>query len=545
MKQLFRYFLFVSFIAIQFVTVEWLYGQAPVLPVNPNRSVLFGKDIVIHDMPDRDQRNIAVCSAFNGWLYATYSYSYENNLYNTILKSTDGGITWNILMDSYGGNWHDVVLKSDIIVCGNNLDDLEIFLAVLQVDTFNLPEFGSLFVLSYHDEPFASDSILLQERTGWYKDVSLACDQNYPANGAYPYSIGILFSKQGQQDSLIFCSSSNGGLTFDNRKTIIHTSKKIEKVSLTYGRSASQNTGRYFAAWEEKETPNATLGRIYTNHNVSDINSAFTQPVCIDNINPSLINQVRNPVLACQASAYDNDSSNLTEVLLFEKYVQATNSYDIQGFYNLQATVTSHFRELSIASNANNEIEPDIAFNPYDSNFMVTYFDSTEKNLPFLSHKLNMIDPDNWGTVTGGYNDTPDLATPHPRVELNLGEHTGMNVWINGTMGSNGIAKFDSPYSTWTGLSSNHSSDGVSLYGAYPNPCFTNVSIWFYMRKPGKVCIALFDSEGRSVGKKIETWFQKGKNCMPIDISKLSNGNYVYTFTSEDLATAGKIIIAK
>ncbi len=39
------------------------------IPYKTNRSPLFGKDIVIHDMPDRDQRNIAVCSAFYGWLY--------------------------------------------------------------------------------------------------------------------------------------------------------------------------------------------------------------------------------------------------------------------------------------------------------------------------------------------------------------------------------------------------------------------------------------------------------------------------------------------
>ena len=55
------------------LTMNILHAQ-PGIPLKDNGSVLFGKDIVIHDRPDRDQKLVAICSAFNGWLYAAYAY---------------------------------------------------------------------------------------------------------------------------------------------------------------------------------------------------------------------------------------------------------------------------------------------------------------------------------------------------------------------------------------------------------------------------------------------------------------------------------------
>ena len=44
-----------------------------VIPLKP-QSPLFGKDIVINDQPDQDQHKVALCYAFNGWLYAAVTY---------------------------------------------------------------------------------------------------------------------------------------------------------------------------------------------------------------------------------------------------------------------------------------------------------------------------------------------------------------------------------------------------------------------------------------------------------------------------------------
>ena len=123
------------------------------------------------------------------------------------------------------------------------------------------------------------------------------------------------------------------------------------------------------------------------------------------------------------------------------------------GYYNLQAARTSHFKPLNIATSFNNELQPDICFNPYNSKFMVTYFDFTNKKLPFLTNDVNLANPNSWNVVSQGYNDNNNLVAPYPKVDLNIVQQNGMNAWISAGTGGNGIALFDAPYSTYTGVS--------------------------------------------------------------------------------------------
>lgn len=539
--------------SIFLLLVSELSGQSisnnnlPILPQKSESSVLFGKDIVIHDQPVRNQQNLAVCSAFNGWLYAVYSYSHNNgyDTYITFLRSTDRGITWNVLLDGLSCFTNQIITKLDIIACGNSISNLKIFMAKAIMDTLSYSEFGGVRVVRYQGEPFVGEQAILDEETGWYKDIALSSDQVCPANNSNPFNMAVLFSKRSLKDTIIFCSSSDGGMSFNNRRSVALSNYNLEKVSLSYGRSASQGDGRYFAAWEEKDSPNANTSHIYTAYTETDINSPFTLPVCIDSLNSSLINEVRNPVISCQASTFDNDSSNLTELLLFEKYVQGTNSWDIQGFYNLRATATNHFRELTISSSSHIKIQPDISFNPYDSNFMVTYFDSTDSKLPFLSNNVNMINPDSWVTVSPGYNDSSNITEPQPKVELDLTEHTGVNVWIKKQYGGKGAAMFDAPYSVYTGIEQVIPSGITLLFGSFPNPCSSEVTIWFDLQKPQRITITLYGISGHCLGTITDQTFSCGKQFLKYDISHLSSGSYFYTLATEIFSETGKIMIVK
>ena len=91
----------------------------PVLPKQPNKAILFGKDIMIHDSSAQDQRNLAICSAFNGWLYAVYSYNNGIQPRIAVIRSTDDGITWNLLSEGNSFFQHYLITKFDIIACGN------------------------------------------------------------------------------------------------------------------------------------------------------------------------------------------------------------------------------------------------------------------------------------------------------------------------------------------------------------------------------------------------------------------------------------------
>jgi len=75
----------------------------------------------------------------------------------------------------------------------------------------------------------------------------------------------------------------------------------------------------------------------------------------------------------------------MTEVILFEKYDAVNIRNNIIGYKNLHAATSSHFEKFSFTNAAHNNLQPDISFNSYNSTFMATYFDSTDRKLPFLT----------------------------------------------------------------------------------------------------------------------------------------------------------------
>jgi hypothetical protein len=518
------------------------FCQKPVLPVNPSSSPLFGKDIVIQDVTGRDQRNVHICSAFNGWLYAVYSYPIGIEQAIAVLKSTDNGITWTLLGEG-SMNVASSITKLDMLVCGNSVDNLKIFIAyVYFLGDLNL---DGAYVIKYNAEPFYYDDELLKQDGGNIHDMALASDFLYPSVNANPYSIGVLYSKEGVTDTLIFRSSSNGGISLNSRHAIAYSSNYLHKVSLSYGRSPSWSSGRYFAAWEEQSSQTEMVGHIYTSHSEPNFNSAFTSPVCLDCLDLSTLNRVRNPAVSCQSGNNDNDSINLTNVVLFEKRNAITNESDVMGYYNLQSTTTSHYRPLNIAATSNNELQPDIDYNPYNLKFMVTYFDSTMKKLPFLTNDVNLANPDTWNPVSNGYNDNSNLSAPYPKVDLNTIIQDGMNAWISEASGSNGVAMFDSPYSTYTGSSTTNNADLEDVIHVFPNPCNSVLTFAFELTKPEHVTISISDMLGQPCQLITDQYYQKGKSKLFFNVTNLPVGGYTFTFKTGSYLKSGLIIIKK
>ena len=499
---------------------------------NKSDAPLYGKDIVIHDSLAQNQRNVSVCSAFNGWLYAIYSYNNQDIPYCEILKSVDQGITWEVLLNANFGSEHQIITKLQIIVCGNTVSTLKLFVAEAFRDTTDiLSHTGGVYVIRYNTEPFGFGAIILSDFTSWYKDIAMASDQACPSTNSNPFNLGVLYSKLHGIDSLIFCFSVDGGISFSNRR-VIATGHNFEKVALSYGRSASHGEGRYFAAWEKKDSPNATTGHIYTSHSSTSLNSSFTSPVCLDSLNTSYINNVRNPAISTQATTFDNDSLNLTEIVLFENLRTGNHTFDVHGFYNLQATTKNYFRPLTPNSSTDYNIQPDLTFNPYDSTFLFTYFDSTEKRLPLQLHNLNMILPNSWTNISTHYNDSQDIVAPKPKVALDLAQHKGINVWIKGLYGSNGVALFDAQNSTWTDIRENHSMDKNRFIKLFPNPCKEEIRIGFVLYKEEEVTIKISSIMGQPLGTVTDQFYSAGAHEIRFDVSKFSKGTYFLSLES-------------
>jgi len=367
----------------------------------------------------------------------------------------------------------------------------------------------------------------------------------YPAIGTSPNSIAVLYSKMGVKDSVIFRSSSDGGLTLNNRQVVATTSNYFHRVSLNYGYSETFNTGRYFASWEEKDNSYADFGHIYTAHSQPDFNSPFTDPFCLDSLDNSLINQCRRPLIACQYGEYDNASANITSTIIFETTNSVNQSFDVLGYYNVQAATSDFFQPLTIAGTTDEELYPDIQFNSFDSTFVVTYFDSTNQKLPYLSNEVNLMNPDLWDVVSAGYNDQPVISAPFPKVIIHPIEGSGANVWIDMVPGENGTAMFDALYSTYTGNPEEEIQYDIMDLRIYPNPCHSILTVEFELIKREQIVIDLYDLNGKTVKNLTNLIYSSGNHRISSDLSHIPAGSYFLFCRSNGFHAYKKIIIIR
>jgi len=116
-----------------------------------------------------------------------------------------------------------------IVVKGDSVSNLRIIFAGLVTNTsFDM---GEAFIWTFNGETGDFEYGLLIEE-GVY-DITLSTDYNYPANNSNPSTLGVLFSKYSiNTDSIIFCSSSNGGISLDSRKIVTTSSRRFHKVAL-------------------------------------------------------------------------------------------------------------------------------------------------------------------------------------------------------------------------------------------------------------------------------------------------------------------------
>jgi len=517
-----------------------------IIPSQFVKSVLFGYDIFIKDQPQQNQREIAICSAFNGWLYALYPYfdSNANQDAFTFLRSKDNGASWSILNNGPSGIFHTGIVKLEILACGHDTTNLKVFAGFNIYDTATMER--GLLVIRYDKNCVMEGTDFLHEQSVQIRDFEMASDDLYPASNSNSFSLSVVYSKGTlYKDSIVFCSSSNGGISFDTKYKIASSPNYFNKVALAYGHSATCNTGRYFAAWEEKANQISVSGHIYTAHSEPNFNSPFTSPFLVDNLDTSITNRASTPKIACQNNAADNDSSNLTEVVLFEKYLPTTYNFNLAGFYNKKATASNYFQKFTIDASANNKLQPDICFNAFDSTFIVTYFDSTTLKLPYYTHDFNMVNPDTWFELSAGYNDNNNLVAPNPQVVMNFGEQTGMNAWVGIRGTGKGAAMFDAPYIYYTGITENNPDKNKLIVNIFPNPASEFSIIEFDLPRTENVEIDLLNPMGQSLVNMTYPTCSSGKHQVKIDLTRYPADMYIITIHAGDSYSSGKISVIR
>ena len=501
----------------------------------------FNNNIFIKDRPDQDQRNIAICSAFNGWLYAIYWYPKNSIPYGVLLKSVDNGKTWITLIDDATGLTDQVFTRFSIVACGNDTSNLKVFLGMCLYSPNG--DVYSGYVSRFNGLTGALEAAIFNDTSPMIWDLDLACDQNYQATGANPFSIAVVYSKRVGYDSVIVCTSSNGGISFDNKRNISGSGNHLRNVSISFGRSASYPEGKYFITWEEMQDANAKSGHIYTSHSEPNFNSAFTSPVQLDNLYPSAFNNAHHPTISCQVSSTDNAYSNLSELIVSEKYDAINNRSDIIGFMNKTAASSTNFQYTGIDTSTNYKNQPDIFFNSFDSTFMLTFYDSTNIRLPFLTKNVNLSNPGNWDVISNKYNTDNNLTAPHPEVILDYAKRSAAFTWIADRSGGSHAAMFDAQFNFPVGIREFENQENSFIYSLYPNPARTFVEVDFDLKEKENIIIKIYNPTGQLKGSLTNQSFQAGNSKLKLDVSKYLPGIYLFTIQAGNYFGSKKIQI--
>ena len=391
------------------------------LPLKEQNEFLFGKDITINDEPSQNQRNIAICSAFNGWLYVAYTYHNNLNTDIQVMRSTDNGMTWSTFLDIPSIGVANQMVKLDLVALGRSLDSLKIVMGISWYDT--VYNGGGAGVPVYNGQTGEYIRNLADLNGYNIGDFNLCTDGYVSATNTNPGVLAILYTHFYSFEGIKYVKikiSDNEGVSFNSTKVIsIESGAKNGKVSLAFGKSATFNAGRFFATWESRDYESSSHGHIFSSHSEPSFNSDFTPPFCIDSLTPTTINQCSYPSISCQNNDYDNVNSNLTTLILFEKYDEVEGKTDIAGYYNLQSTFTNNFEECSFTDSTTNNLSPFSVFNQYDNSFLVSYFNQTALKLPLLQQDVNMTSPNQWTIVENNYNDNANIIVTNQKMANN------------------------------------------------------------------------------------------------------------------------------
>ena len=526
-----------------------VFAQADIIqhngvPYQTPNSVMWGTDVIIDNQPSENQRGPTLTVAFNGWVYAGFYVNSAAGSHWTVYRSTDDGATWSVFVhQSLNTNWYTSAL--DIVVTGSSEPTLRLFVArVYQNDVASLTEGKYTIYDGVAGSNLGTPWDDVQSSTSQqFRDIKIVSDYRFPAVDASPYSIAVGYTKyQSSSDTVRVLTSSNGGTTIDGNQLVVATGGYVRNLSLAYGRCANWFNGRYYVAWESRGSTSYDLGAIYTSYSDNHFYDPFTTPVRLDNLMGSqTTDYARNPTISCQFNDIDNDMTNLTAIVLFDRaYNGSTTDYDIVGCYNKEGVSGTTWTPMYLDNVVNMAIQPHLNFDPAYNNFLLTYANITDQKLRYLVMEQSLGDPNNWWVISDKYNENNNLVNPYPQVEINPVYTQTAHMWV-GDISGQGVATFDAEYST-IGIKENPASMNLSVS---PNPASTEVKFGLDIAKQSEVILFLYNMQGKEVARMVNSSVAPGFKTFTMDVSSLAEGCYLYRISAGNNTGSGRLVVQK
>ena len=505
---------------------------------------IVGTDKVIDPSNIDSQTDVRVATAVNGWIYAAYIRANgTTNAGIKVKRSKDNGQSWKNVCNVTLTN-ERFVSGLDIIVCGNDSASMVIYL--MSVDHNLTIGKYTVFIKKYDGNTGALLSNCYTEPNSYSYpiiDCALTTDFLFPSIVSNPYSIGAIFSlRSNPQDSMIFVYSTDGGNTF-TRQLIDTTDNYFGGVSIAYGKSLSQPNGKFFVAYQKKDGANTQIGGIRTAHTKDFPGSPFTVPFEIDTLVGSTTNVCSMPSIACQINNTDNDSSDLTTVIMLERDFNGQHyNQDVLGFVNKNSKGNYWERFNVLTGSSSNAKQPNIIFDFVKNTFLATYWDSTTGKMPLTYKDINFTNSNVWMNLLSQYNDTnTNIEDAKPHLSVNpLNGRTNI-VWISGGKNVEGTAYFDTNVSLVGMDEDMRLNNNLSCY---PNPADNETNLSFILSGSAAIAIEITDLSGRLITKTHQQIFQSGTNTISVNTEILPEGYYLVSLKSPDLAITNKLIIS-
>jgi hypothetical protein len=400
----------------------------------------FGPDVKTFPRQTLNEQQVTMDVAVNGWIYQAFAI---NNGY-VLVMSKDNGNTW-IKIDSQVVSGSEFTVH--LVVAGIDTNYLRVYMAVNKSDNSTSDAWLSVNVYDGTHGTYISTQPLDYNPISTTRGFDIATDYKFPSSVSSPYSIGILYAKGSGQDSLLLIVSTDSGANYNSRQVVATTGTFFRKVSLAYGISGTWTYGRFFMAWEHCSTPDSIAASLYTAYTPGSLTDAPTTPLNLDSLFPSFLNQVCNPkIVTSQTTSTDNDSGNITALIVVERVSPGDNANSIVGFQNFSAVNGTYWYGGQIAGFGENTIEPDAVFESGNSAFYVTYYNTSTNQLPCIQNSINLNYIGGWNFVTNNYvDDTTKLENPWPTVRVNSSFLRTMWGWTNTYSGVQ-QAMFDAEY---------------------------------------------------------------------------------------------------
>ena len=527
-----------------FLAAAPLQAQSPV-PFQPAAGPLWGNDVIISDIPAEDQRDVCITTAFNGWIYAAYSYaSFAGGTGNIVLmRSDDNGQSWSELYRAAT----DYVLPShlDIIAAGSSTGNLKIYMAYVTLSALTGGTWD-VYVDRFNGVTGEMEANVFGETNGLLEicDVAIATDNLFPATGANPYTPGLAFTRRQMNYNEVIFTTSNGGGSFADRRNVTRTVNCCRDVDVSYARSLGNPDGRYFVTWSEFSGQTAVTGHIMVAHTALYYNDPFLSPARLDDGLLGVEGYCRAPRIAVQQNNASNLGGGMTAVIVFERAADGDlDNRDVLGFCNLNAAFSDDW-ELTAPASAveSSEIQPDLCFEPGTSMFYVTYFDSTGQKLVTKMTGMDLVPADPWEMLVSQYNDAPGLTAPWPRVDVSPAWGMPAHVWISGPE-QEGTALFDAQFAP-VPIGPEMSGTGHQVK-FYPNPASYHGTMEFVLPEAGNVRYRISDLRGSSLIPYQVIPCPAGVNQLGIDIGAMPPGLYILQLITGTYSRSLRIIVSR